>query len=875
MSSIIGTESGLGQLLKQDLTPDSSTTTFPLDFKVASPESLLVILGGVIQEPNEDYVLESSGSQIVFSTAPTTGFSLYLLYFGREVTIPRVAGQELIRNRFSGDGVTTNFPLSVSYPLFEEGVIVFVDGVQQEYSNDWTLDNNTFEIVFGLAPTGGQTIDVYIHGVQRNDIFVVDDNSITRHKLALDWAQNSNGDWHPKITNSKDLGTALLRPRTAYIIDGDFSGDVTIQGNLEVLGTQTIFNTTVLDIEDNEITINSNFTSGTPTIDGGFRFLRGDSDDALIQWDESADQWLIGTEGNLEPIATDSNLLAHTSDTGNPHSVTSAQVGLGSVTNDAQLKRAANDFSSFTIKSNPVDNDILLIEDSEDAGNKKYINVSALGVGVQDNNTYIQWRNSDNNADIGIIKLDDNDDATISRGTGKSIRFKVNEVTQWRFDSSRNIFFDGGDAAIQAGTSDGADNRRIILAGGGSINASRGGYVGVYGNEHSQAGRVVILSGDAGGGISFQPAGTERWKIFDSGNFEPVTDNSLYLGSTSKRLSRIYSQRFLMAGGDVTFGTESASHGIRFVRGGAAATVWEITNSDHLIPQGISGSKDIGSSSNRVGTVYAENLDLTTPISGTPTGAILDFAGSSAPFGYLLCDGTEYNIATYSALHTVIGNTYNTTGDGVTTFNVPDLRGRFSLGKADAGTGSVLGETGGSLDHTHSISSHTHGVGTLTMGLSGDHTHTINHDHGSFTSGGSGTLSTNSDSHSHTVTGTASSSGSAHSHQYNINDAGPFATEKAIRGGADAFVYASYTQTDGAHSHSVSGTTNSDSHSHTISSHTHSINPPSYSGSSGSSGDHFHTLSGTIGSGTEDGDSGFDSGTSNPAYIALNKIIKT
>ncbi len=69
----------------------------------------------------------------------------------------------------------------------------------------------------------------------------------------------------------------------------------------------------------------------------------------------------------------------HTSKTDNPHSVTKAQVGLGSVTDDAQLKRAANDINSFTLKGSPVSTDVVLIEDSADSYNKKKATVLSLG----------------------------------------------------------------------------------------------------------------------------------------------------------------------------------------------------------------------------------------------------------------------------------------------------------------------------------------------------------------------------------------------------------------------------------------------------------------------------------------------------------------
>lgn len=54
-----------------------------------------------------------------------------------------------------------------------------------------------------------------------------------------------------------------------------------------------------------------------------------------------------------------------------------------------------------------------------------------------------------------------------------------------------------------------------------------------------------------------------------------------------------------------------------------------------------------------------------------PTGTVIDFAGSSAPNGYLLCNGTAVSRTTFSALFAVIGTTYGA-GDGSHTFNLPN-----------------------------------------------------------------------------------------------------------------------------------------------------------------------------------------------------------
>jgi microcystin-dependent protein len=91
-----------------------------------------------------------------------------------------------------------------------------------------------------------------------------------------------------------------------------------------------------------------------------------------------------------------------------------------------------------------------------------------------------------------------------------------------------------------------------------------------------------------------------------------------------------------------------------------------------------------------------------------PTGAVLWWAaGGSAPSGYLTCDGTAVSRVVYAALFAAISTTWGT-GDGSTTFNLPDLRQRFPMGQAASGTGSTLGGTGGAIDHVHASAAHTH-----------------------------------------------------------------------------------------------------------------------------------------------------------------------
>lgn len=97
--------------------------------------------------------------------------------------------------------------------------------------------------------------------------------------------------------------------------------------------------------------------------------------------------------------------------------------------------------------------------------------------------------------------------------------------------------------------------------------------------------------------------------------------------------------------------------------------------------------------------------------SDTPIGAGMLWYSNTPPAGYLLCDGTAVSRSDYAKLFAIIGTTYGN-GNGSTTFNLPDLRQRFPMGKAASGTGNSLGGTGGNIDHTHSVPAHYHGMGT-------------------------------------------------------------------------------------------------------------------------------------------------------------------
>lgn len=105
-----------------------------------------------------------------------------------------------------------------------------------------------------------------------------------------------------------------------------------------------------------------------------------------------------------------------------------------------------------------------------------------------------------------------------------------------------------------------------------------------------------------------------------------------------------------------------------------------------------------------------------------PVGSLTAYAGTSAPTGWLMCNGSAVSRTTYSGLFSVLSTTYGA-GDGSTTFNLPDLRGRMPMG---AGTGAQNGGSGsGAISGGTALTARTVGA------FGGDerlqtHTHTQN-----------------------------------------------------------------------------------------------------------------------------------------------------
>ena len=170
------------------------------------------------------------------------------------------------------------------------------------------------------------------------------------------------------------------------------------------------------------------------------------------------------------------------------------------------------------------------------------------------------------------------------------------------------------------------------------------------------------------------------------------------------------------------------------------------------------------------------------------TGSIVMFAGSVAPQGWLLCDGSAVSRSQYSALFDIVDTTYGE-GDGSTTFNLPDLRGRVMIGASDSHpVASIGGEETHSLtenelpQHSHVVGQHGHnnGITIKTPELS----HTITQAAFTYSApGGTTNFTTGSGSYSVTsYNGTTSTNATRHT---NVSISNHAAADCSVSGSID------------------------------------------------------------------------------------------
>ena len=192
----IGKSPEYGVFEKQTLTADGSTTTFTLNYTIGSSSSILVSVSGVIQEPESAYNISSGGTQIVFSTAPESAETIFVVFLGISFDVGTlgtgaITGQtELaevaadndllliydtsttslkkitkanlsptltyVTRTYTGDGSTVGFVVTSGTTVND--VLVTENGVLQTPTTDYTISSTT--LTFSTAPGSGVVIQI-------------------------------------------------------------------------------------------------------------------------------------------------------------------------------------------------------------------------------------------------------------------------------------------------------------------------------------------------------------------------------------------------------------------------------------------------------------------------------------------------------------------------------------------------------------------------------------------------------------------------------------------------------------------------------------------------------------------------------------------
>ena len=203
----IGRDIQYGVLDKQTLTGANGVKTqwTDLTYGVGSASSLLVSVGGVIQEPDVAYT--ASGNVLNFTEAPETGDTVFVVYLGKELSVA-TAQSDLAYQTGTGDGTTTPITtMNRSVPAAED-IMVMLNGVTQVPGTDYNVSGTT--LTFTSAVASGVNILVYFLGIAAN-IGTPSDGTVTTAKLVADSVTDTILADHASLDANRAVGTNHIK----------------------------------------------------------------------------------------------------------------------------------------------------------------------------------------------------------------------------------------------------------------------------------------------------------------------------------------------------------------------------------------------------------------------------------------------------------------------------------------------------------------------------------------------------------------------------------------------------------------------------------------------------------------------------------------
>ena len=348
-----------GFFAKQDITTDGSTTTFALDFTVSSTTSIIVSVGGVIQEPDVAYTLSGGNTSIVFSTAPASTLDTYIQYLGQAIvqTITDLNGTEMVIDVDGDTTMTADTDDQIDFKLGGSDVIAFkttgihlpdgekyVAGTGDDLQLYHDGSNSYIANAVGALKVATETSGIAVTIGHSTSEVTFGDNVTVTGNLTIGGTTNF-GDFNITNVGSIALDT-ITNDGTDITLDS--SGDII----LDAAGNDIFFKaggTTIGEIENesNNLIIKSSVSDADLILRGN----DGGSEISALTFDMSAagkatfnDQVVVG-DGKLVLNATaitttgaEINLI----DGGTSRGTTAVASGDGILTNDGGTMRMTN-----------------------------------------------------------------------------------------------------------------------------------------------------------------------------------------------------------------------------------------------------------------------------------------------------------------------------------------------------------------------------------------------------------------------------------------------------------------------------------------------------------------------------------------------------
>ena len=464
----IGQSPITGLFKKQSLTTDGSTTSFDLDFTVASTTSIIVSVGGVIQEPETAYVLGGGGTSIVFTAAPASTDRTYVHFLGQAVVqnLTDVNGVELILDADADTSLTADT---------DDQIDVKVGGTDRSAIKTTGFHNiDSFKFVAGT----GDDLQIYHDGTNS---FIA--NSTGALKIATETsgiavtighstsevtiADNMTVAGDLTVTGTANFGDTNITNVGSITLDSivnDGSDGVTIDSSTDVIidagGADIILKDD--GTEFGRFTNNStDFEIKVSTQDKDIKFIGDDGGSAITAL--SLDMSAAGDATfNNQVIVGDGKLVLNSTAVTSTAAELNILDGVTATTAEVNILDGDTSASSVTI----VDADQIILNDS---GTMKQVAVSAL-------NTYTS-------SSVAA--------SSISAGSSA-----VNITT-----TSGNITIDAAadnSDIIFKGTDDTSDITMLTLDGSEAGNATFNGTITSGGVITSGAGLVIADAGNIG-----------------------------------------------------------------------------------------------------------------------------------------------------------------------------------------------------------------------------------------------------------------------------------------------------------------------------------------------------------------------------------------